>query len=103
MHPKSYAKTQKHRRCSTRERLLAYLPLAHIIDFVFKNATLYWGSVLGYGNPRTLTDQSVRKCPGISVLSSRLSQLAYWLHGSLSKKDIKGRLIASGTLKSNVF
>ncbi|TKA63679.1 hypothetical protein B0A49_12373 [Cryomyces minteri] len=46
------------------ERLLAYLPLAHIIEFVFENAALYWGGVLGYGNPRTLTDQSVRKCEG---------------------------------------
>jgi long-chain acyl-CoA synthetase len=46
------------------ERVLAYLPLAHIIEFVLENATLYWGGVLGYGSPRTLTDDSVRRCDG---------------------------------------
>jgi long-chain acyl-CoA synthetase len=46
------------------ERVLAYLPLAHIIEFVVETATLYWGGVLGYGSPRTLTDDSVRHCEG---------------------------------------
>jgi long-chain acyl-CoA synthetase len=46
------------------ERVLAYLPLAHIIEFVLETATLYWGGVLGYGSPRTLTDDSVRRCDG---------------------------------------
>lgn len=44
--------------------LLAYLPLAHILEFVFENACLYWGSTLGYGNPKTLSDSSVRNCKG---------------------------------------
>jgi long-chain acyl-CoA synthetase len=46
------------------ERVLAYLPLAHIIEFVLETATLYWRGVLGYGSPRTLTDDSVRHCDG---------------------------------------
>lgn len=46
------------------DSLLAYLPLAHILEFVFENAVLYWGGTLGYGSPRTLTDQSVRNCKG---------------------------------------
>ncbi|CAD6500006.1 BgTH12-04111 [Blumeria graminis f. sp. triticale] len=44
--------------------LLAYLPLAHILEFVFENAVLYWGGTLGYGNPKTLADSSVRNCKG---------------------------------------
>jgi long-chain acyl-CoA synthetase len=44
--------------------LLAYLPLAHILEFVFENACLYWGGTLGYGNPKTLSDTSVRNCNG---------------------------------------
>lgn len=44
--------------------LLTYLPLAHIFEFVFENASLYWGSVMGYGNPKTLTDASMRNCKG---------------------------------------
>ena len=44
--------------------LLTYLPLAHILEFVFENACLYWGGTMGYGNPRTLSDTSVRNCKG---------------------------------------
>jgi long-chain acyl-CoA synthetase len=44
--------------------LLTYLPLAHILEFVFENASLYWGSTMGYGNPKTLSDNSVRNCNG---------------------------------------
>lgn len=44
--------------------LLTYLPLAHILEFVFENASLHWGSCMGYGNPKTLSDASVRNCLG---------------------------------------
>ncbi|KAI9704793.1 MAG: long-chain fatty acid-CoA ligase [Candelina mexicana] len=44
--------------------LLTYLPLAHILEFMFENAILYWGGVMGYGSFRTLSDTSVRNCKG---------------------------------------
>ncbi|KAF2717357.1 acetyl-CoA synthetase-like protein [Polychaeton citri CBS 116435] len=44
--------------------LLTYLPLAHILEFVFENACLFWGGTMGYGNPKTISDNSVRKCRG---------------------------------------
>ena len=47
-----------------RDVLLAYLPLAHIFEFVFENASLYWGSVMGYGSPKTLYDASMRNFKG---------------------------------------
>ncbi|KAF8465554.1 hypothetical protein BDZ91DRAFT_229827 [Kalaharituber pfeilii] len=37
------------------DRLLAYLPLAHIVEFAFEHLSLYWGATLGYGRPQTLT------------------------------------------------
>jgi long-chain acyl-CoA synthetase len=46
------------------DTLLTYLPLAHIFEFVFENACMYWGGTMGYGSPRTLTDTSVRNCQG---------------------------------------
>jgi long-chain acyl-CoA synthetase len=46
------------------DAMLTYLPLAHILEFVFENACLYWGAVRGYGTPKTLSDTSVRKCKG---------------------------------------
>ena len=47
-----------------RENVLAYLPLAHIFEFVVENLVLYIGGTLGYGSPRTLSDTSVRNCVG---------------------------------------
>ena len=44
--------------------LLTYLPLAHILEFVFENACLYWGGTMGYGNAKTLSDTSVKNCKG---------------------------------------
>ncbi|RMJ24439.1 long-chain-fatty-acid--CoA ligase [Aspergillus sp. HF37] len=44
--------------------LLTYLPQAHILEFVFENMCLVWGGTMGYGNPRTLSEASVRNCKG---------------------------------------
>ncbi|KAF9951290.1 long-chain fatty acid-CoA ligase [Modicella reniformis] len=44
--------------------LLAYLPLAHVLEFLVENVCLFWGVSLGYGSIRTLTDASVRECKG---------------------------------------
>lgn len=46
------------------DRLLTYLPQAHILEFVFETACLYWGGTMGYGSPKTLSDTSVRNCKG---------------------------------------
>ncbi|CAG8952462.1 hypothetical protein HYFRA_00001209 [Hymenoscyphus fraxineus] len=46
------------------DSLLTYLPLAHIFEYVFENAVLFWGGTMGYGNPKTLSDGSVRNCKG---------------------------------------
>lgn len=46
------------------DTLLAYLPLAHIFEFVFENAFLYWAALMGYGHPRTLSEPSMKNCKG---------------------------------------
>lgn len=47
-----------------KDAILTYLPQSHILEFVFENACLYWGCIMGYGNPKTLSDASVRNCKG---------------------------------------
>lgn len=42
------------------ESYVAYLPLAHILEFAAENVFLMRGSTVGYGNPRTLTNTSAR-------------------------------------------
>lgn len=54
--------------------LLAYLPQAHIIQFIFENASIFWGATMGYGSIKTLTDTSVRNCKG-DILEFRPSIL----------------------------
>ncbi|KAK9466148.1 eukaryotic long-chain fatty acid CoA synthetase (LC-FACS) [Lipomyces arxii] len=44
--------------------LLTYLPLAHILEFVFELSCLFWGGTLGYGTVKTISDASVRNCRG---------------------------------------
>lgn len=47
-----------------KDALLTYLPQAHILEFMFENLCLYWGGTMGYGNPKTLSDVSMRNCQG---------------------------------------
>ena len=43
---------------------IAYLPLAHILEFVIELMMMYHAIPLGYGSVKTLTDQSMRNCLG---------------------------------------
>ncbi len=43
---------------------LAFLPLAHILEFAVENAFVFAGLPIGYGRVKTLTDASVRECKG---------------------------------------
>lgn len=85
------------------ERLIAYLPLAHIIEFAYENAALYWGAVMGYGHPRTLTDTSVRNCEG-DIRAFKPSIMvgvpAVW---ESVRKGIMSKVGPPGTLKRRVF
>ena len=44
------------------DRIIAFLPLAHIFEMVFELLCLYWGGCIGYANVKTLTETSVRNC-----------------------------------------
>lgn len=83
--------------------LLTYLPLAHILEFVFENASLYWGTTMGYGNPKTLSDTSVRHCAG-DIREFKPSVLvgvpAVW---ESVKKGITAKVAAGSFVVQNMF
>ncbi|KAL9057226.1 MAG: hypothetical protein Q9162_002429 [Coniocarpon cinnabarinum] len=83
--------------------LIAYLPLAHILEFIFELANFYWGGVMGYGHPKTLSDQSVKNCKG-DIREFRPSIMvgvpAVW---ESVKKGIIGKVNASSTVVQNMF
>lgn len=85
------------------DRLLAYLPQAHIIEFMFENASLFWGATIGFGSPRTLTESSVRNCKG-DMLEFRPTILigvpAVW---ETIRKGIVGRVNGSGLFARTLF
>ncbi|KAL4871955.1 hypothetical protein BDV12DRAFT_163443 [Aspergillus spectabilis] len=47
-----------------KDALLTYLPQSHILEYMFENLCLFWGGTMGYGNPRTLSDASMRNSKG---------------------------------------
>lgn len=83
--------------------LLTYLPLAHILEFVFEHAAIYWGAILGYGNPKTLSDASVRNCNG-DIREFKPSVLigvpAVW---ETVKKGIIGKVNAGSPVVRTLF
>lgn len=44
------------------DRVIAFLPLAHIFEMVFELLCFWWGGCLGYANVKTLTDASCKNC-----------------------------------------
>jgi long-chain acyl-CoA synthetase len=45
-------------------RYMAYLPLAHVLEFAAELCFIYAGCVIGYGTVKTLTDTSMRNSLG---------------------------------------
>lgn len=85
------------------DTFLAYLPLAHILEYIVEMTLYFTGMTQGFGRVKTLTDQSVRKCKGDLVAfkpSIMIGVPAVW---EQIRKGIVGKVNASGPLKKNVF
>lgn len=83
--------------------LITYLPAAHILEFVFENAVLYWGGTMGYGTIRTLSDTSVRNCAGDIRELKPTVMVGVPQVWETVKKGIVSKVEAGGALKSNMF
>ncbi|CCF57811.1 hypothetical protein KAFR_0D01650 [Kazachstania africana CBS 2517] len=46
------------------DRIISFLPLAHIFELAFELLSFLWGSCIGYATVKTLTNSSVRNCQG---------------------------------------
>jgi long-chain acyl-CoA synthetase len=82
---------------------LAYLPLAHILEYMVEMCLFFVGMTTGFGRVKTLTDVSVRNCKGdISAFrpSVMVGVPTVW---ETIRKGIIGKINASGTVKKNVF
>ncbi|KAI5310600.1 long-chain fatty acid-CoA ligase [Ascosphaera atra] len=82
---------------------ISYLPLAHIFELMVETSAFIWGTKLGYGNPRTLTSQSVRNCKGdLEELRPTImvGVPAVW---EQLRKGIYGKLDEAGVIAKNLF
>jgi len=88
---------------SKEDVILAYLPLAHILEFVVENHFLFLGGALGYGSPKTLSDSSVRNCKG-DLAELRPTLLvgvpAVW---ETIRKGIVAKIKSLSSLKQKIF
>ncbi|GAA6008643.1 hypothetical protein JCM10207_007189 [Rhodosporidiobolus poonsookiae] len=85
------------------ETYMAYLPLAHIMEFVVEMCFMFVGARMGFGSPKTLTDQSVRNCLGdIRTLQPTImvGVPAVW---ETIRKGIVSKVRAAGVVKSKLF
>jgi long-chain acyl-CoA synthetase len=82
---------------------LAYLPLAHVLEYIVELIMLFVGMPAGYGRVKTLTDASVRGCKG-DMNAFRPSIMvgvpAVW---ETIRKGILGKVNSSGTIKKSMF
>ncbi|KAJ6529032.1 long-chain-fatty-acid-CoA-ligase [Mycena vulgaris] len=82
---------------------LAYLPLAHILEYIVELCMLFVGMPTGFGGVKTLTDASVRNCDG-DIKAFRPSVMvgvpAVW---ETIRKGIIAKVAAGGTIRSSVF
>ncbi|KZO91782.1 long-chain-fatty-acid-CoA-ligase [Calocera viscosa TUFC12733] len=85
------------------DSFLAFLPLAHILEYVVELGLFYVGMPIGYGRVKTLTDASVRNCLG-DLRAFRPTIMvgvpAVW---ETIRKGIVGKVNQGGAVKKNIF
>ncbi|KAF9441656.1 long-chain-fatty-acid-CoA-ligase [Macrolepiota fuliginosa MF-IS2] len=85
------------------DRYLAYLPLAHVLEYIVELVALYVGITIGYARPKTLTDSSVRNCKGDLVAFQPNIMFGVPAVWESIKKGIVGKVNQSNILSRKVF
>ncbi|KAI1416636.1 long-chain-fatty-acid-CoA ligase [Hypoxylon sp. FL1857] len=88
---------------SHRDTILAYLPLAHILEMAVENLVMFIGGTLGYGSPRTLADSSTRNCAGDMRELAPTIMVGVPQIWETIRKGIEARVNGGGALTRNVF
>ncbi|KAF6763723.1 acyl-CoA synthetase [Ephemerocybe angulata] len=81
---------------------LAYLPLAHVFEFIVELVAIYVGATAVYARPKTLTDQSVRNCKGDLTVYQPTIMLGVPAVWEQIRKGIVGKLDQMGWVTKTV-
>ena len=85
------------------DNFLAYLPLAHVLEYIVELVMIFVGMPCGYGRVKTLTDASVRNCKGdISAFrpSIMVGVPAVW---ETIRKGIIAKINSGSAIKKAIF
>jgi long-chain acyl-CoA synthetase len=85
------------------DTFLAFLPLAHILEYVVELRFVFLGICIGYGRVRTLTDQSVRNCKGDIKAFRPTIMVGVPTIWELIRKGILAQVNSSGTFRKSMF
>lgn len=88
---------------SYRDRVLAYLPLAHILEMALENLVIFIGGTLGYGSPRTLSDTSMKNCPGDMRAMEPTVMAGVPQIWETIRKGVEARVNSGGALTKKLF
>lgn len=88
---------------SHRDVILAYLPLAHILEVAVENLVMFVGGTLGYGSPRTLADSSMRNCAGDMRELAPTVMVGVPQIWETIRKGIEAKVNSGGALTRNLF
>ncbi|KAI0968265.1 acetyl-CoA synthetase-like protein [Xylaria arbuscula] len=88
---------------TSKEVILAYLPLAHILEMCVENIVVFIGGTLGYGSPRTLADTSMRNSAGDMRELAPTVMVGVPQIWETIRKGIEGRVNSGSALTRNLF
>lgn len=91
---------------SNDQKYLAYLPLAHVFEFMMEFLVMCYGLQIGFGTPQTLTTNGpalVKGCPGDLVVLKPVGIAMVPLLLDKVKSAILAQARAQGALKSKLF
>ena len=81
---------------------LAYLPLAHVFEYIVELVAMYGGVTSVYARPKTLTDASVRNCKGDLTAYQPTVMLGVPAVWEQIRKGIVGKLDKMGWVTKTV-
>jgi len=88
---------------SPADRYLAYLPLAHVLEYIVELITIFVGIPTCYGRVKTLTDASVRNCKGDLATCKPTIMTGVPAVWENIKKGITAKVQSSGIIRQTIF
>jgi long-chain acyl-CoA synthetase len=85
------------------DRIIAFLPLAHIFELAFELIAFYWGGVIGYATVKTISDASVRNCSGDMTTFKPTIMVGVAAVWESIKKGIMSKLSQQPSFTQKVF